>query len=180
MKTIARLVFIGLGVLAMFVATAVAETPYEVWGIDQSNSPGKTFGGTVYIYDGKDLERGYRAAEAVPELIDLSLEASALCFAQDRRQPGASAYDRHECEPDPCHHLLRRDRSCVDHGCTDTDANRLYPHVGGGGWRTAGPLRHPLAGRVLHRGGEPEWQTVRAYRYGLRNQFLRVEYRGDD
>jgi hypothetical protein len=34
MQTLARLVFIGLGVLAMCVATAVAETPYEVWGID--------------------------------------------------------------------------------------------------------------------------------------------------
>ena len=44
---IARLASIGVGVLAMFVATAVAATPYEVWGIDQSNSPGKTFGGTA-------------------------------------------------------------------------------------------------------------------------------------
>ena len=87
MKTLARLVFIGLGVLAMCVATAGAETPYEVWGIDQSNSPGKTFGGTVYIYDGKDLERGHRAAEAVPEVIDLSLAASALCFAQTGVNP---------------------------------------------------------------------------------------------
>jgi len=31
MKTIAGLVLIVLGALAMFVATAVAETPYEVW-----------------------------------------------------------------------------------------------------------------------------------------------------
>ena len=87
MQTLARLVFIGLGVLAMCVATAVAETPYEVWGIDQSNSPGKTFGGTVYIYDGKDLERGHRAAEAVPKVIDLSLDASALCFAETGANP---------------------------------------------------------------------------------------------
>jgi hypothetical protein len=87
MKTIARLVLIGVGVLAIFVATAVADTPYEVWGIDQSDSPGKTFGGTVYIYDGKDLERGHRAAEAVPEVIDLSLEASTLCLAQTGANP---------------------------------------------------------------------------------------------
>jgi DNA-binding beta-propeller fold protein YncE len=87
MKTLARLVFVGLGVLTMCLATAAAETPYEVWGIDQSNSPGKTFGGTVYIYDGKDLERGHRAAEAVPEVIDLSLDASALCFAQTGANP---------------------------------------------------------------------------------------------
>lgn len=87
MKTIAILVCIGLGVLTMFVATAMAETPYEVWGIDQSSSPGKTFGGTVYIYDGKALERGHRATEAVPEVIDLSLEASALCLAQTGANP---------------------------------------------------------------------------------------------
>ena len=87
MKKIARLVFIGLGVLAIFVTTAVAETPYEVWGIDQSNSPGKTFGGTVYIYDGMDLEGGHRAAEAVPEVIDLSLGASALCLAKTGVNP---------------------------------------------------------------------------------------------
>jgi DNA-binding beta-propeller fold protein YncE len=87
MKMTARLVFIGLGVLVMFVAAAAADTPYEVWGIDQSNSPGKTFGGTVYIYNGKNLERGHRAAEAVPEIIDLSLEASALCLAKTGANP---------------------------------------------------------------------------------------------
>ena len=87
MKTIARLVFTGLGVLAMFVATAVAETRYEVWGIDQSNSPGKTFGGTVHIYDGKDLGRGHRAAEAVPEKIDLGLGAAVLCLDKTGANP---------------------------------------------------------------------------------------------
>ena len=87
MKMLARLVCIGLGGLAMFVATAVAETPYEVWGIDQSNSPGKTFGGTLYIYDGKDLERGRRAAEAVPEKIDLGLAVAELCVAKTGVNP---------------------------------------------------------------------------------------------
>ena len=87
MKTLVRLVCISLGVLAMGLATAVAETPYEVWGIDQSNSSGKTFGGTLYIYDGKDLERGYRAAEAVPEQIDLSLEAATHCFEKTGVNP---------------------------------------------------------------------------------------------
>ena len=66
MNRIARIALVSLGALTMFVATAGAATPYEVWAIDQSNSPGKTFGGTLYIYDGRDLERGHRAAEAVP------------------------------------------------------------------------------------------------------------------
>jgi hypothetical protein len=85
--TLARLVCMGLGVLAIGVATAVADMPYEVWGIDQSNSPGKTFGGTLYIYDGKDLERGHRASKAVPEKIDLGLEAAALCVAKTGANP---------------------------------------------------------------------------------------------
>ena len=29
------------------------KSKYEVWSIDQSNSPGKTFGGTLYIWDGR-------------------------------------------------------------------------------------------------------------------------------
>jgi DNA-binding beta-propeller fold protein YncE len=85
--TLARLMGIGLGMLAMVVAPAAAETPYEVWAIDQSNSPGQTFGGTLYIYDGKDLERGHRAAEAVPEKIDLGLEAADLCVTKTGAHP---------------------------------------------------------------------------------------------
>jgi YVTN family beta-propeller protein len=81
----AALVSSTLAVLVMSAATAVAETPYEVWGIDQSNSPGKVFGGTLYIYDGKDLER--RAAKAVPEVIDLSLAPATLCFDRTGANP---------------------------------------------------------------------------------------------
>jgi YVTN family beta-propeller protein len=87
MTILARLTFLSMGMVAVLVATAVAETPYEVWGIDQSNSPGKTFGGTLYIYDGKDLERGRRAAKAVPETIDLGAEAAALCVAKTGANP---------------------------------------------------------------------------------------------
>ena len=86
MKILARLACLGMG-MVVFVATAVAETPYEVWGIDQSNSPGKTFGGTLYIYDGKELERGRRAAKSVPEKIDLGAEAAALCVAKTGADP---------------------------------------------------------------------------------------------
>jgi hypothetical protein len=80
MKTLARFMCISLGVLAMVGAPAAAETSYEVWGVDQSNSPGRTYGGTLYIYDGADLERGHGAAEAVPEKIDLGAAAAALCL----------------------------------------------------------------------------------------------------
>jgi hypothetical protein len=58
---------------------------YEVWAVDQSNSPGKTFGGTLYVYDGHELVR--RPAKAVPERIDLSAAASDLCFAKTGANP---------------------------------------------------------------------------------------------
>ena len=29
----------------------------QVWAIDQSDSPGKTYGGTLYIWDGHELEK---------------------------------------------------------------------------------------------------------------------------
>jgi len=82
--TLATFLFGCLCVASMPVATAAAGAPahdkYEVWAVDQSNSFGKTFGGTLYIYDGKDLERGRSGGRAVPEVIDLGGAASARCF----------------------------------------------------------------------------------------------------
>jgi DNA-binding beta-propeller fold protein YncE len=65
----------------------MAKNRYEIWAIDQSNSPGLTYGGTLYIYDGKDLERGRHGAKAVPERIDLAGGASHLCFAKTQANP---------------------------------------------------------------------------------------------
>ena len=45
-------------VVAIAGSKALAEKPYEIWAIDQSNSPGTTFGGTLYVYDGKDSGSG--------------------------------------------------------------------------------------------------------------------------
>ena len=58
---------------------------YEVWAVDQSNSPGKTYGGMLYVYDGARLIR--RPESAVPELIDLSAAASEMCFAKTGANP---------------------------------------------------------------------------------------------
>jgi DNA-binding beta-propeller fold protein YncE len=60
---------------------------YEVWAIDQSNSFGKAFGGTVYIWDGHALEQGNRAGSVASERIDLAGAASALCFAKTGVNP---------------------------------------------------------------------------------------------
>lgn len=85
MKAISKA--IGFCLLSGLATAAAAEKQYEVWAIDQSNSPGKSFGGTLYVYQGKDLERGHQAAAAVPEKIDLSGEAAALCFAKTGANP---------------------------------------------------------------------------------------------
>jgi DNA-binding beta-propeller fold protein YncE len=60
---------------------------YEVWAIDQSNSPGKTFGGTLSIWNGHDLENNARRSKVAPEVIDLSGAAAALCFAKTGANP---------------------------------------------------------------------------------------------
>jgi DNA-binding beta-propeller fold protein YncE len=68
-------------------ASAGGRDSYEVWAIDQSNSPGTTFGGTLYIWDGHELENRHRAASALPEKIDLAGAAAALCFARTGANP---------------------------------------------------------------------------------------------
>lgn len=64
---------------------ATAHERYEVWSVDQSNSPGKTYGGTLYIYDGKALVRHPERAKA--ERIDLSAAASEMCFSKTGANP---------------------------------------------------------------------------------------------
>jgi hypothetical protein len=82
-----------MSVMLTVLATAAPSTvcasgndQYEVWAIDQSNSPGKTFGGTLYIWDGHDLERRHSQPPPVTT-IDLSGGAAALCLAQTGANP---------------------------------------------------------------------------------------------
>lgn len=58
---------------------------HEVWLIDQSNSPGASFGGTIYIYDGHDLRR--RGGSAAAEQVDLGAATADLCLAQTGAAP---------------------------------------------------------------------------------------------
>ncbi len=78
-----------LFVLAPLLAVAslcAAQDSHEVWMIDQSNSPGKTFGGILYIFKGEQL-RGQAAAKATPEVIDLGGAAAAACLAATGANP---------------------------------------------------------------------------------------------
>jgi DNA-binding beta-propeller fold protein YncE len=67
------------------LADVPAKTQSEVWSIDQSDSAGKTYGGTIYIWDVKELEKANKVA--VPEKVDLGGAAAALCMTQTGANP---------------------------------------------------------------------------------------------
>jgi hypothetical protein len=79
--------------LALLVATACGPAadapdaaPYDVWVLDQSDSPGRNYGGTVYVYDGVKLSDGADGAE--PKLrVDLGGATAALCEARTGAKP---------------------------------------------------------------------------------------------
>ena len=58
---------------------------HEVWLLDQSNTNGLAYGGTIHIFDGAALRRN--AATAPGEIVDLSGATSALCFASTGANP---------------------------------------------------------------------------------------------
>ena len=84
---------LGIALMAVLAApltlllSAAGQGKYEVWAIDQSNSPGKAYGGTLYIWDGHDLENKHGAPTAVAERIDLGAAAAALCLANTGANP---------------------------------------------------------------------------------------------
>src|SRR5688572_17476389 len=78
---------VALAGAVTLTALASGTVKYEVWAIDQSNSPGTTFGGTLYIWDGHDLEQKHRASTAIAEKIDLGGAAAALCLATTGANP---------------------------------------------------------------------------------------------
>ena len=81
----------GVAVLLVAGAAAAVEASgrarYEVWAIDQSNSPGRSYGGTLHIWDGHVLEDSRRAARAESEAVDLGGAAAELCFAKTGVHP---------------------------------------------------------------------------------------------
>ena len=46
-----------VAIVLALTSTTSGRVQYQVWAIDQSDSPGKTYGGTLYIWDGHDLEK---------------------------------------------------------------------------------------------------------------------------
>ena len=60
---------------------------FEVWLVDQSNSPGLAYGGAIYIYEGHDLvEASSPSANPIAKL-DLAGATDALCMASTGAHP---------------------------------------------------------------------------------------------
>lgn len=75
------IVMMGLVVLTLRDTSAVSgASQYEVWAIDQSNSPGKLYGGTLRVWRGLDLEKAGGPRRPVAT-IDLGGAAADFCFA---------------------------------------------------------------------------------------------------
>lgn len=69
------------------LSAAITENTFEVWMIDQSNTNGTAYGGTIYIYNGPDL-MGASLAKTVPAAtIDLGAETSAMCLESTGANP---------------------------------------------------------------------------------------------
>jgi YVTN family beta-propeller protein len=80
----------GVAIVIWCIATmagASGVSRYEVWAIDQSSSPGRSYGGTLHIWDGHALENPKRVSRARSEVVDLGGAAAALCFAKTGANP---------------------------------------------------------------------------------------------
>jgi hypothetical protein len=58
---------------------ATSQSGYEVWVVDQSNTRGLSYGGTVHIYEGDSLTGGNASSAQPVSTVDLSAQTTALC-----------------------------------------------------------------------------------------------------
>jgi DNA-binding beta-propeller fold protein YncE len=92
MLTIAGSALVAVGAA---IAVACADGPvgpgaqrgFEVWVMDQSPSPGKTWGGRIFIYQSAAHRGGSQILETTPETIDLGGATTALCQASTGAAP---------------------------------------------------------------------------------------------
>jgi hypothetical protein len=84
--TRARMFSLALVLLGLTIATPGSARDFEVWLVDQSDSFGKTYGGTIYIYEGADVN-GANASSATPDVLDLGAATASLCLAQTGANP---------------------------------------------------------------------------------------------
>jgi len=82
-----RIFSLALALLGLTVATPGSARDFEVWLVDQSNSFGKTYGGTIYIYEGSDLNGGDASSGTPTDVLDLSDATADLCVTQTGFNP---------------------------------------------------------------------------------------------
>ena len=87
MRRTILVILANLVITSPLTTFAQGNTKYEVWAIDQSNSPGKSFGGTLYIWEGHDLERRGRSGPPPVTKVDLGGAVAAVCLAQTGANP---------------------------------------------------------------------------------------------
>lgn len=75
---------LGVASLCAFPLDAMAEE-YETWLVDQSNTNGVTYGGSIYIFDGNDTN-GSGSATPI-DVIDIAGDTAALCLASTGALP---------------------------------------------------------------------------------------------
>lgn len=86
-QTRTRMFSLALALLGMTVATPGSARDFEVWLVDQSNSFDKAYGGTIYIYEGSDLN-GRDASSATPtDVLDLGSATADHCLTQTGANP---------------------------------------------------------------------------------------------
>jgi hypothetical protein len=73
--------------LACASAVAAQGSNYEVWIVDQSNTRGLDHGGTLYIFDGRDMPGGSARPPSPADVVDLGGAAAALCREQTGSNP---------------------------------------------------------------------------------------------
>lgn len=66
---------------------ATTQRGYELWVVDQSNTRGLSYGGSVHIYEGDSLTSGNPSSAQPVSTIDLSAQTTALCQASTGANP---------------------------------------------------------------------------------------------
>ena len=103
--------------LCVLIATPVSAQDFEVWLVDQSDSFGKTYGGTIHIYEGSQLN-GAAADAATPiDVLDLGGATAERCMADTGVNPQSCRVD------------VRRQRTRCGLRCADAGAGRLHQNL---------------------------------------------------
>ena len=86
-KSRVLLLIAALSLITTATAADRASRDYEVWLVDQSNSPGLGYGGSIHIYDGGDLASRNPSGTQPVAVLDLAGATAALCMSATGANP---------------------------------------------------------------------------------------------